>query len=100
MKKYPVELYCFDAEVCEEAYRWVEIHRLGLPRDLLRKMDRLGIISIRQNYVRTDQIARIFKALRLRRALGINLMGAGVILDLLEEMEALQNKLERLQKER
>ncbi len=100
MKKYQVEIYCFDAEICEDdEFRWIELHRLGLPRDLLLKMGELGIIEIQQNHVRSDQIARIFKALRLRRALGINLMGAGVILDLLEEMEALQTELEQLKKQ-
>ncbi len=99
MTKYQVEIYCFDAEICEEEFRWIELHRLGLPRDLLQKMGDLGIIDIRQNHIRTDQMGRIFKALRLRRALGINLMGAGVILDLLEEVEDLQNELEQLKKQ-
>ncbi len=98
MKKYQVEIYCFDAEICEEEYRWVELHRLGLPRDLLLKMGDLGIIDIRQHYIRTDQVGRIYKALRLQRALGVNLMGASVILDLLEQMEDLQEELDQLKK--
>lgn len=99
MKKYQVEIYCFDAEICEEDFYWIELHHLGLPQDLLNKMGDLGIIDIRQNQIRTDQIGRIYKALRLRRALGINLMGAGVVLDLLEEMEKLQNELDQLKKQ-
>ncbi len=99
MKKYQVEIYCFDAEVCEEGFRWVELHRIGLPRDLLLKMGDLGIIDIRQHYIRTDQVGRIYKALRLQRALGINLMGTSVILDLLEQLETLQQELEQFKKE-
>ena len=100
MKKYQVEVYCFDAKICEEEYRWVELHRLGLPRELLQKMGELGVIEIQQNYIRSDQIGRIYRALRLRKALGINLVGIGVILDLLEEMQKLHNELEQLKKER
>lgn len=96
MKCYQLEIFCFDAEICQEDFSWVDITGLGLPEELLWKMADLGIIEIRQNCVRSDHIPRIFKALRLRRTLGVNLAGAGIILDLLDKLEEMKEEIKRL----
>lgn len=63
-------------------------------------MDELGVIEIRENMIRVDQVRRIFKALRLQRMLGINLAGTGVILQLLDQIQTLQEELEKFKKQR
>ncbi|RQD76938.1 MAG: hypothetical protein D5R97_03385 [Candidatus Syntrophonatronum acetioxidans] len=98
MKKYQLDFYCFEAITVEEGPRWINISSLNLPRDLLIKMDHLGIIEIKEDSLRSDQIPRIYKALRLQKTLGVNLAGAAVILDLVEEVERLKEEVERLKK--
>ncbi len=99
MERYSIELFCFDVGISEEEYRWIDINRLNISSDLLQKLVELGIIETRENRVRSDQIHRIFKVLRLRRTLGLNLTGAAVILELLEEIEHLKEENQRLRKE-
>ncbi|MDO9574708.1 MAG: chaperone modulator CbpM [Candidatus Contubernalis sp.] len=99
MKKYQLEIFCFEAKIWDEDYNWVDLTQLGLPEGLIRKMSEMGIVEMRNNCVRSDQIARIYKAMRLRQNLGINLAGAGVILDLMEEMESLREEIKRLKRE-
>ncbi len=99
MRRYSIELFCFDAEISEEEYRWIDINRLSIPLDLFQKLVETGIIEARGTQIRSDQVHRIFKVLRLRRTLGINLTGAAVILELLEEIERLKDQNQRLQKE-
>lgn len=98
MKKYQIEVFCFEAKIWEEDYDWVDLAELGLPVELLYRMSETGIVEIKKNRVRSDQIPRIYKALRLRKNLGINLAGAGIILDLMEEMDSLKEELERLRR--
>ncbi|GEM_PF-560932 len=97
-KKSSVQIFCYQAELYEEGQEWVELSRLGLPLDLLHKMAGLEIIEVRKNRVRSEHIGRIFKALRLHRTLGINLAAAGIILQLLDEMEKLRDEIEQLKK--
>ncbi|UNC92245.1 chaperone modulator CbpM [Candidatus Contubernalis alkaliaceticus] len=99
MKKYQLEIFCFEAKICDEDFNWVDLSQLGLPEELIRKMSETGIVEMQNNNVRSDQIGRIYKALRLRQNLGINLAGAGVILDLMEEMESLREEIKRLKRE-
>ena len=98
MKKYQVEIFCFEAKIWEEDYNWIDLNDLSLPEELVRRMSETGIVEIRSNRVRSDQISRIYKALRLQKNLGINLAGAGIILDLMEEMESLKDEIERLKR--
>ncbi|NMB40656.1 MAG: hypothetical protein GX996_01805 [Firmicutes bacterium] len=99
MKKIHLQLYCFEPELCE-GYSWVEIESVGLSYEILKKMDELGVIEIRENMIRADQIQRIFQAIRLQRMLGVNLAGTGVILKLLDRIRALENEIEELKKQR
>ncbi len=98
MKRYQVDLYCFEAITVEDGFRWIKLSSLNLPQDLMQKMNQLGIIEIEDDSVRSDQVPRIYKALRLQKNLRINLTGAAVILDLLEEVESLRDEVERLKK--
>lgn len=48
---------------------------------------------------RDSVVPRIWKIMRLRRDLGINWPGIGVVLDLLDRIEKLEQEIERLQKQ-
>lgn len=97
MKKYRLQLYCFQPDNCEE-YAWVNVDHLGMPHEMLSKMEDMGIISLQDNFIRVDHIRRIYQALRLQKTLGVNLAGAGVILELLGQVESLQEELEELKR--
>jgi hypothetical protein len=99
MKKIHLQLYCFEPELCED-YAWVKIEAVGLSPEMLEKMDELGIIEIREDMVRVDQVRRIFQAVRLRRTLGVNFVGTGIILKLLDRIRALEDEIEELKKQR
>jgi DNA-binding transcriptional MerR regulator len=69
--------------------------RLGLHPDILRRFVELGLLEpaeIAGEEIMFDPVAvhRITVIQRLRYDLGINLAGIGVILDLLDRIEALQ----------
>ena len=71
---------------------------LDLHPELLRLLEELGVIEIREETIRPQQLQRVYKMLRLRQTMGVNLPGAAVILDLLDRIEALEEKIERLNK--
>ncbi len=97
MKKYQLEIYCIEAEICESHSIWVDLDNVELPGEMLLKMADLGIIDIKERQVRADHIGRAYKALRLHRSLGVNFNGAAVILDLLDRIEEMNEKLKQLQ---
>ena len=96
MGKYQLELFCFEVVSCEN-YIWVDLNDVNLPAALLEKMAELGIVEIKGRQIRADHIGRAYKAVRLHRALGVNLSGTAVILDLLDRMDEL---IEALQQQR
>ena len=99
MKKTHLQLYCFEPELCED-YAWIKIEAVGLSPAMIRKMDELGVIEIRENMIRVDHVRRIFQAIRLHRSLDINLAGTGIILRLLDQIQALKDEIEELKKRR
>jgi len=100
MKKYQLELFCFEVGSCDN-HVWVDLGAVSLPAALLEKMSDLGIIEIKGKQMRADHICRAYKAVRLHRALGVNLNGTAIILDLLDRMEELHEELlEALQQQR
>jgi len=97
MKKYQVQIFCYDAVISDE-YSWIDIENLEISTSLLEKMAELDIIEIHRGHVRGDHIPRIYKALRLRKTLGVNLAGAGIIIHLLERLDELSNEVEQLKR--
>jgi hypothetical protein len=98
MKKIHLQHYCFEPELCED-YAWIKIESVGLSYDILKKMDELGVIEIRENMIRADQVRCVFQAIRLNRALGINLAGTGIILKLLNQIQVLKDEIEDIKKQ-
>jgi MerR family transcriptional regulator/heat shock protein HspR len=75
--------------------RMLEVHP-----QTLRMYERQGLICpARRGHIRlyseTD-IARLRQIIRLRDELGVNLAGIGVILNLLDRMEVMQEEVERI----
>lgn len=54
----------------------------------------LGLISPINSMLRSRDIARIAQILRLRRDLGLNLVGAAMVLDMAEEIAQLRAQLQ------
>lgn len=68
---------------------------------LIEKYVDLGIISpepVEDNvlFFDEDTIYRIKRIQRLRNELGVNLIGAGIISDLMDEIECLKREIEKL----
>jgi len=72
----------------------------GLHPDLINRFVDLGLIepaTQRPEPLFTDEtIQRIGRILRLRRDMGVNLASAGIILDLLDQIEKLRKELDTL----
>ena len=76
-------------KVCRSA-SWTSIP------ELLHLLEELGVIEIREETVRPRQLQQVYRMLRLKQTMGVNLPGAAIILDLLERIEALQAEVDRL----
>jgi MerR family transcriptional regulator/heat shock protein HspR len=71
---------------------------LDLHPELLQMLEELGVVEIREETIRPRQLQRVYRMLRLRQTMGVNLPGAAIILDLLERIETLQAEVDRLKK--
>jgi MerR family transcriptional regulator/heat shock protein HspR/chaperone modulatory protein CbpM len=61
---------------------------------LIERFAALGLISPIHSMLRSRDIARIAQILRLRRDLGLNLVGAAMVLDMAEEIAQLRAQLQ------
>lgn len=68
------------------------ISQLDIQPELLQLYHDIGIIEINEGYIPANQLRRLQKAIRLNAALGVNLSGAAIILDLLDKLEKLQTE--------
>lgn len=87
--------------LCYEHYTGEEkicIRTIELRPAEIERFQALGMIKLEEDLISLSDLRRIRKALRLRRALGVNLAGAAVILELLERIENLEDELRSLQK--
>ena len=57
---------------------------------------RLGVIEPEGSMLRLEDTWRVMKIMRLRRDLGLNLIGAAMVLDLTEENYRLRSQLDAL----
>jgi MerR family transcriptional regulator/heat shock protein HspR len=80
----------------DEGDEGLPLDELDLHPELLRLLEEWGIIEIREETIRPRQLQQVYKLLRLRQTMGVNLPGAAIILELLERIEALQSEVDRL----
>lgn len=77
----------------EEVARRASIHP-----ELIARLVALGLVEPRDNrgqLFAPETVARVQRILRLRRDLGVNYNGIALVLDLLEQIEALETRLKR-----
>ncbi|MDK2822453.1 MAG: chaperone modulatory protein CbpM [Clostridia bacterium] len=74
----------------------------GVHPGLLVKLMELGLINYSGRMdnprFKREEILKVQKMIRLRRDLGINWIGVGLVLDLLDEIEELRKEIKRLKK--
>jgi MerR family transcriptional regulator/heat shock protein HspR len=69
---------------------------LDIHPELLQMLEELGVVEIREQTIRPRQLQQVYRMLRLRQTMGVNLSGAAIIIDLLERIETLQAEVDRL----
>ena len=62
----------------------------------IRSFVSLGVIEPQGSMLRLEDTVRVMKIMRLRRDLGLNLVGAAMVLDLTEENYRLRSQLNAL----
>ncbi len=66
--------------------------------DMLELYENMGIINIEEDTIHYEDLRRLKKMLRLKRNIGVNTIGAAVIVELLDKIENMQDEIERLRK--
>jgi len=79
---------------------YVPLASFNLHPDIVALLEELGMIETSGDFISTEYAWRINKILRLKNALGVNLTGAAIIVDLMERIEELENELGALRKMR
>ncbi len=72
----------------------------GITAERLAWLVRLGLVepvAPGADVFAAAEVARLRRMLRLRRDLGVNLLGAAILVDLLERLDGLEAELARLQ---
>jgi len=57
-------------------------------------------VEIKDGYIGPDDLKCIYKIMRLRRSLGVNLMGASIIVEIMERIEELEEENKKIRKKR
>lgn len=101
-KKWEIDEFV-KIEVVEERFCKIEeiAEKVNLSQSSIRRYVRLGLITpVKKEkgcyLMRDTDVSRIGKIQRLRRDLGVNLSGVGVILDLLDRIEEMDRQLSEL----
>jgi MerR family transcriptional regulator, heat shock protein HspR len=71
---------------------------LEIHPDLLDLYRDLGIIKIEEDSISYEDLRRLQKMIRLRDNLGVNTIGASIIVDLLDKIEKLQDEIDSLRR--
>ena len=73
-------------------------YNLEIHPDLLDLYRELGIIEVEEGLINHDDLRRLQKMIRLRDKLGVNTIGASIIVDLLDKIETMQDELDNLRR--
>ena len=76
----------------------IPIYRLDFHPDLVEVFADSGIVEIKDGYISSADLKRIYKVTRLRRSLGVNLVGASIIMELMERIEELEEENKKIRK--
>ncbi len=67
---------------------------------IIERFSSLGLIEPEGEMLRSQDVARIVQIIRLRQDLGLNLIGAAMVLDMAQEIAQLKSQVEALRKEK
>jgi len=81
-----------------EAGEKITEFRMEYHPEILELYKELGIIDIDKDTIHYEDLRRLKKILRLKKNIGVNTIGAAVIVDLMDKIENMQDEIERLRK--
>ncbi|WP_414622840.1 chaperone modulator CbpM [Calothrix sp. CCY 0018] len=67
---------------------------------IIERFSSLGLIEPEGEMLRSQDVTRIVQIIRLRQDLGLNLIGAAMVLDMAQEIAQLKSQVEALRKEK
>lgn len=67
---------------------------------ILERFADLGLIQPVESMLRTSDLTRVMQIMRLRRDLGVNLVGAAIVLDMAAEIAQLKAQIKALQRQK
>ena len=86
MMQYAIQVYhksdnfLYDAE-------WIMMISLPFSSSLLERLSAIGAITLKGGMLTYEDAEKAVRILRLRRALGVNLSGATIIVELMDRLE-------------
>ena len=75
------------------------LDQTGLHPSLARRLEELGVVEIEGGCITPAHLRRAYRVLRLWNTLKVNLTGAAIVVELLEQMEEMQEEINRLRRE-
>lgn len=78
----------------------IPVSRLNIHPELLQSLHELGVVEICRGTIEESDLRRLYRIMRLRDFLGVNLNGAVIIADLLQRIEHLEAQIRHEQETR
>lgn len=79
---------------------YIPLSSFNLHPEVVALLEELGLLETSGDYISADYAWRINRILRLKNALGVNLNGAAIIIELLDRIDELESELRALRKMR
>lgn len=76
------------------------VSELDIHPDIISTLQELGMLEVVSGCIDIRNVRRLYKIMRLKNFLSVNLQGAAIIVDLLERIEQLEDELESLKGKR
>jgi len=80
----------------ESSEEMFPLSSLEFSPDLLQVLAEMGMITLHQESISSSQLRRVNRLVRLKSLLGVNLVGAAIILDLMDRIEDLEAEIQSL----
>lgn len=76
------------------------ISELDIHPDVVSILHELGMVDISAGTIDSANLRRLYRILRIKNVMGVNLTGASIIVDLLDRIEELEDEMEDLKRKR
>ncbi len=97
MSNYYLQFYRHTLYTAGES-EWIDIASLDIHPFLLETLADLGVIKIQDHKLPEEHLEKVYKIIRLRENLGVNIPGACVILELLDRLEEKEQEIRNLRR--